>query len=1754
MDEDDSQDELINRSTSHSKGKRAALWAISDDSDNCEEESEEGESDSGEEGEDDEENEEEDGEENEEEDDEEEEEDAKPSDGAFGGTSTDFAGMSSDEDSDKCPICLNSFNSQPVATPENCEHYFCFDCILEWAKNANSCPVDRIAFNSIYLRKCYGGKVKKMITVQKPVKEGQEETVDLTLEQTNCEVCGGSDREDRLLLCDGCDAGYHMECLTPPLDSVPVEEWFCPECEANNRNSRVSAEEVSDTDSLPSTARSATSRSQPRGAGPTRAIARTQQSERVRANVNRHRITQARTSQLAPTYLMQSTWLDETINAVVAGLNTSVYIRDFTPRIPSSRRRKTGRRRKVRSKKTSSANGKKGKTATTGVKKRKRKVRRTKSKKNMMLKKKPTARSRIANNLGIVKDKKSSSLPTVYRPSEHTLSNMRADIGAASLSIYGDPFDLDPFVDREEDEQQAHVTSLLEAKRRGISRSALRSHQPVARPVTASLSRRGLAVPHSADVVEAAPVPDLLGSILSGQSMLLMDSSDVVINRDGSLKAAKPMMPSTLMPGCSKSSSSGDTGTLNHPGMSPSQGDTSLPLHHNGDLPGSSRSSMNRPLSQSSSHLPPFLSSSASHTPPPPHSDLPLRGHPSLQPPHPNRPTATLSPWRTNGVGARREATSSSVHPPPDSSSKSKGMAPSHSQPKKAPTKPMWVDVAVLPRIPKIKREGSSVTNGGTSQSGSSRDSSSHSVTGSNGYGMPETSMNSLAGDKGRRQSVDQQKGQSDSQTQRHRSDGASSSSAFSNSFASSSSSSTGSLAGQSRYSSSSSSSSTVSFRINSSGNSWHSRRLNIASSPASGNTMQESWRKKEDEARKRQLHRDKQMLLASRTPVGKEQENNMYDPFNPTLSDSGSSGDEAESTSLDSSSRQATSERKSSSLGNEEGLVQTKQDLVPVKTETQEPEMSQEEPRRAQENMTQEVRGSELSVKAERESRLIDIKTEKQTLFLNTKVKKEPGLDDADELEGCDDKSKSYLNSQTTDATSTAHQSLEFLKTEREPQEEENGHCAGTNYKDDSSRASSSAATKKKQKEETKSESPSCSKSPLRDLGHKKKTSKDLKEQHSSSSETDRGRGGDRHVSGQGDRKKEKDKDKERSSRRSRSRERRRGHSTSDSSQPNSPDRSHRKRRRSRSRSRDETRRRRSRSGSSSSSRERSRRKKQKRRSKERYDDRERDHERRRASKDKRRGRSRSKSQSKSRSRSRSRSKDRKRVPSKSRSRSRERRKDHTRPQHPSVSSRDKVESRSKDKRRHRSRSNSRDRRKDVSSKSAQKTAGSSVSSSKDTKRLQDKKKEKDIPQSSIQDGKVDKVNKQELLSRSFTSKVKKESKDLGSDSQATSAELTKPMKAAKEIKKEKQLSLDMFEDCTIDKPIKKEEADTPCLTVNKNVDEGFKDSIKIEACEISVTKSEPSSPELCILLPVTSSSTLTTPVKADSLQDTVSQSRAVSVDFVKQENTVELTVPVKQEVQQTSDSDDDFNVDVMLDNLDYVKSENTEGSEAAVKQEKEETEGKNEAEPVLTLVGAKSKTQVKRVTWNIQEPEGPQPEKSASKVALYKLKLKQEGIRRPSLAVQTSSQDITGAVCDAPKKVAAVVSLSTSSKSDGLHAGELSSTGQGEGEEGDLSRKDKYLKKLHMQERAIEEVKLAIKPFYQRRDINKDEYKEILRKAVQKVCHSKSGEINPVKVGNLVKAYVDKYKHARKHKKGEDSGKVQEVQAEPMQISDSP
>ncbi|KAF8591104.1 hypothetical protein K439DRAFT_1059479 [Ramaria rubella] len=45
-----------------------------------------------------------------------------------------------------------------------------------------------------------------------------------------CELCEKKGNGDRMLFCDACDRGWHMDCLNPPLDSTPDGSWMCPLC------------------------------------------------------------------------------------------------------------------------------------------------------------------------------------------------------------------------------------------------------------------------------------------------------------------------------------------------------------------------------------------------------------------------------------------------------------------------------------------------------------------------------------------------------------------------------------------------------------------------------------------------------------------------------------------------------------------------------------------------------------------------------------------------------------------------------------------------------------------------------------------------------------------------------------------------------------------------------------------------------------------------------------------------------------------------------------------------------------------------------------------------------------------------------------------------------------------------------------------------------------------------------------------------------------------------------------------------------------------------------------------------------------------------------------------------------------------------------------------------------------------------------------------------------------------------------------
>ncbi|EDO35777.1 predicted protein, partial [Nematostella vectensis] len=50
-----------------------------------------------------------------------------------------------------------------------------------------------------------------------------------------CKVCRRKSRSDEtLLLCDECNMGYHLFCLRPSLDRIPLGEWKCPACKVKS--------------------------------------------------------------------------------------------------------------------------------------------------------------------------------------------------------------------------------------------------------------------------------------------------------------------------------------------------------------------------------------------------------------------------------------------------------------------------------------------------------------------------------------------------------------------------------------------------------------------------------------------------------------------------------------------------------------------------------------------------------------------------------------------------------------------------------------------------------------------------------------------------------------------------------------------------------------------------------------------------------------------------------------------------------------------------------------------------------------------------------------------------------------------------------------------------------------------------------------------------------------------------------------------------------------------------------------------------------------------------------------------------------------------------------------------------------------------------------------------------------------------------------------------------------------------------------
>ncbi|KAI9375630.1 ribosomal L37ae protein family-domain-containing protein [Aspergillus egyptiacus] len=117
-----------------------------------------------------------------------------------------------------------------------CGHILHDNCLKPWVERANSCPICRRSFNVVELSDRVGGPVLSSYAVEDRV---QVADIDPSMvieyidedfyDSQPCPICGDSENEELLLLCDGCDVPTHTYCAG--LDEVPEGPWYCSRCE-----------------------------------------------------------------------------------------------------------------------------------------------------------------------------------------------------------------------------------------------------------------------------------------------------------------------------------------------------------------------------------------------------------------------------------------------------------------------------------------------------------------------------------------------------------------------------------------------------------------------------------------------------------------------------------------------------------------------------------------------------------------------------------------------------------------------------------------------------------------------------------------------------------------------------------------------------------------------------------------------------------------------------------------------------------------------------------------------------------------------------------------------------------------------------------------------------------------------------------------------------------------------------------------------------------------------------------------------------------------------------------------------------------------------------------------------------------------------------------------------------------------------------------------------------------------------------------
>lgn len=62
---------------------------------------------------------------------------------------------------------------------------------------------------------------------------------ELKIDPWICQTCNKNEKDYDVILCDGCDKGWHVFCLNPALSEIPKGDWFCDNCILKEFNSKI---------------------------------------------------------------------------------------------------------------------------------------------------------------------------------------------------------------------------------------------------------------------------------------------------------------------------------------------------------------------------------------------------------------------------------------------------------------------------------------------------------------------------------------------------------------------------------------------------------------------------------------------------------------------------------------------------------------------------------------------------------------------------------------------------------------------------------------------------------------------------------------------------------------------------------------------------------------------------------------------------------------------------------------------------------------------------------------------------------------------------------------------------------------------------------------------------------------------------------------------------------------------------------------------------------------------------------------------------------------------------------------------------------------------------------------------------------------------------------------------------------------------------------------------------------------------------